>query len=281
MTSFNQTFSTLLHEKNSVLCIGLDPALPRQRRRDVIPRKYLTTPDENAIRLDFCLDMIEQVNDYCVAAKPNQQYVFGFTKQQHRKLTDSIRKSRMISILDYKLNDIRDTIESGLFNLSECGYDAITFNPFLGNLEETVKLAHESLKESTGRELGIIVLTLTSNPEALKFMKQATWNNQPLFISIAHDVEMTNADGMVVGATGHVTEENIRTIRGIAGEEKAILFPGIGAQQGDHEKLIKAGGCSIIINVGRDIIYSASPKKTAKRYNELFNRTRKRYQSGF
>ena len=279
MTSFLQTFSTYLNEKNSVLCVGLDPALPKQRANNVIPTKYLTSPDENEARLNFCLDIVEQINEFSVAAKPNQQYIFGFTKKQHRKLTDTIRKSEMISILDYKLNDISDTVESSIFHLSGCGYDAITFNPLLGNMGEAVKLAHDSAKNNRGRELGIIVLTLASNPEALRYMKQATLNNEPLFISIARDVESTGADGLVVGATGHVTENDIRTIRKIVGAERVLLVPGIGAQHGDHNRLAKFGGRHILINVGRHIIYSNSPKKEAKKYAELFNDARKRYQS--
>ena len=47
----------------------------------------------------------------------------------------------MLSILDYKLNDISDTTESGIFHISESGYDAITFNPFAGNLLEVVHFA--------------------------------------------------------------------------------------------------------------------------------------------
>jgi orotidine 5'-phosphate decarboxylase subfamily 2 len=279
VTSFLQTFSDYSNEKNSVLCVGLDPALPKQRADNVIPAKYLTSADENEARLNFCLDIVEQVNEFSVAAKPNQQYVFGFTKNQHQKLTAAIRKSKMISILDYKLNDIRDTVESSIFHLSECGYDAITFNPFMGNIAETVKLAHDSVRRVRDRELGIIVLTLTSNPEACKYMKQATLHNKPLFVSIAHDVEIAAADGAVVGATGHVTEDDIRVIRKIVGEERVLLIPGIGAQHGDHEKIIRVGGRRILINVGRDVIYSNSPKKTAEKYAELFNDARRRYQS--
>jgi len=279
MPSFLQGFSNYLVEKNSVLCVGLDPALPRQRANNVIPPKYLASPDENKSRLDFCLDVVEQVSEFSVAAKPNQQYVFGFTKKQHKRLTDAIRKSKMISILDYKLNDIRDTVESSLFHLSECGYDAITFNPFMGNMEEAVKLAHDTAKNKRRSELGIIVLTLTSNPEAIKYMKQATLNNAPLYVSIARDVETTGADGLVVGATGHVTEDDIRNIRKIVGEERVLLIPGVGAQHGDHEKIIRFGGHNILINVGRDIIYSKSPRREAKKYAELFNDSRKRHQS--
>ena len=68
----------------------------------------------------------------------------------------------MLSILDYKLNDISDTAESGIFHISESGYDAITFNPFASNLLEVVHFAHYASQQRQGCELGTIVLTLMS-----------------------------------------------------------------------------------------------------------------------
>lgn len=274
MSSFLEKFSLLRKEKESILCIGLDPALPRQRNQNVIPRDYIKNDDDTA-RLNFCLDIIEQTKDFCCAFKPNYQYLIGFTKSLHQKLTDAIHESGSLSILDYKLNDIRDTVESGIFHLAECGYDAITFNPFMGNLSEVLNFAHENIKKLKGYELGIIVLTLTSNPEAVKYMKEATINGKPLYLSIAEDVKTYGADGCVVGATDHVTEENIKLIREIVGEDKVFLVPGIGAQKGDPEKIIRAGGKNILINVGRDIIYSEAPSKKAKMYRDMFNKLRK------
>jgi orotidine-5'-phosphate decarboxylase len=249
MATFPQTFKKLLKEKNSVLCIGLDPALPYQRSKNVIPQKYLKVYDENEARLNFCLDIVEQVNEFCIAAKPNQQYLLGLTKKQHQKLTGTIKKAKMLSILDYKLNDIRDTVE-------------------------TINIAHESVMKARGYELGIIVLTLTSNPEAIKYMKLAIFDRRPIYKSIAQDISKYNADGAVIGATGHVTQEDITYIRRTIGEEKIILFPGIGTQEGDPEKVIKAGQHNILINVGRDIIYADSPVKKAQHYYELFRRIR-------
>lgn len=267
--SFRERFGEWRREKNTVLCVGVDPALPEQRKKDTIPEKYLDTDDENASRLEFCLDTVDLVKDYAVAIKPNQQYVFGFTKTQHQKLTKRIKKNGMLSILDYKLSDISDTVASAIFHISESGYDAITFNPLPGNLEETVRLAHDSARNTRGYELGIIVLTLMSNPEAVTFMKNARVDGVPLYEFIARQVRDFDADGCVVGATGHVTEENIRSIRRIAGSDKVFLIPGVGAQKGDVNKVLKSAGENVLINVGRDIIYSKNPKRKAEEYAAL------------
>lgn len=254
--------------KNSVLCVGLDPALPEQRDNNVISENYLVC-SESESRLNFCLDIIEHTCDFCCAYKPNNQYIAGFTENQHKKLTNAIRRVDAISILDYKLNDIGATVDSALFHTRRWGYDAVTFNPLLGNIETTIDLAR--LKKP---ELGIIVLVLTSNKEALKYLKGATIKGEPLYISIAEDVRRYDADGCVVGATGHITEAEIKRIRATVGEDCVLLIPGIGAQKGDPTKVINAGGKNILINVGRDIIYHDNPKERAKEYNHMFNEIR-------
>jgi orotidine 5'-phosphate decarboxylase subfamily 2 len=269
-TKLIKRYLRLSEEKNSILCVGLDPALPRQRHQNTIPKKYLEKKDENQARLQFCLDIIDQTKDFCCAYKPNQQYIWGFTKNQHKNLTTAIQKAKAISILDYKLNDIGSTIESALFHTHECGYDAITFNPLLGNIQTTVNAAHKHKPQ-----IGIIVLTLTSNPEALRYQTQAIIMGRLLYLAIAEDIKRYGADGCVIGATGHVTEGDIRTIRARAGEDKLLLIPGIGAQKGDAQKVIKAAGRNTLINVGRAIIYSENPAENTEQYNTLFNKTRK------
>lgn len=269
-TQFVARLAGLIEEKNTVLCIGLDPALPEQRKSHVIPKRYVSEGDENERRLAFCLDIIKETNASCCVFKPNQQYVAGFTAKDHLTLTDAIRQSGAISILDYKLNDIGDTMESALFHIRRWGYDAITFNPFLGNMEKAVTIAH-----GLSPQIGIIVLTLTSNPEAIKYQKEANIGRKPLYQDIALDAKRHDADGCVVGATGHVTEDEMRAVRQIVGEDRVLLIPGIGAQRGDPQKAMRACGELSLINVGREIIYSDNPRAKAAEYNEALNAMRR------
>jgi len=257
----------LLEEKNSILCIGLDPAVPGQRKENVIPQRYLdqTKGDRNEARLIFCTDIIEKTADFAVAAKPNEQYLRGFTEAHHKRLSKCIREHGLLSIFDCKLGDIADTAESNLFWMHEWGYDAITVHTQPGNLKQMVEIAH-----SYSPPIGIIALTLMSNVEAIKYMKDSKYQDRPLYLAIAEDVRLVGADGCVVGATGHVTEEDIRSIRKECGEDKIFLVPGVGAQKGDPEKVIRAGGENILINVGRDIIYSPEPRDRAEYHCKLF-----------
>jgi orotidine-5'-phosphate decarboxylase len=271
--TFIQRFEKNLKNRDTILCIGLDPALPGQRDKGVIPKQYLSNNDENEARLNFCIDMVKEVANFCVAAKPNEQYLRGLTSANHQKLTDFIHKSGLLAIYDCKLGDIRDTAESALFYYHKWGYDAITLNPFPGNIEEVVEMAHKFTPQ-----LGIIVLTLMSNPEAETFMKTARIAGTPLFLRIATDVKKYAADGCVVGATGHVTEKDLLHIRRLAGTDKVLLIPGIGTQRGDPEKVVKTGGDNILINVGRDIIYSSNPRGEAEEYCKLFNSIRNKHK---
>jgi orotidine-5'-phosphate decarboxylase len=269
--SFMDRFTALKKEKKTLLCVGVDPALPSQRKQSVISNDYVSS-DENKTRLSFCLDIVRDISDYAVAVKPNQQYLFGFTKEDHRKLASEIRRLGMISILDYKLNDISDSVSSAIYHISDSGYDAITFNPLPGNLLETVQLAHELALKVSGRELGIIVLTLMSNPEAITFMKKGKVDGLPIFKVISKQVRDYNADGCVVGATGHVSSNEIRSIRKIIGASRLLLVPGIGAQGGDIQKILAVAGENTLVNVSRDIIYANNPRIKAKEYDELLKK---------
>ena len=270
MRRFLENFKKLIEEKNSILCIGLDPALPDQRNDNVIPRRYLEETDENITRLNFCLAIIDNVVDNAVAIKINEQYMFGMQKEQHQKLTDFIKKKRLFSIYDCKLGDIEESAAAKIYWIDKVGYDALTVYAQPGNLKKMVDIAHQYTPP-----IGIIAITLMSNAEAQKYFKESKFGPTPLCYEIAKDVKSCDADGCVVGATEHVTPNDIEKIRKTIGFEKVILFPGIGSQSGDTEKAIKYGGKNIIINVGRRIIYSENPSKAAEEYNERFNLIRK------
>lgn len=233
------------------LCVAIDPAVPGQRRA-------MTADSKDRVR--FCVGMVKQVASHCSAVKFNQQYLFGLTGKEHRRLTGAAKKSGLLSILDYKLCDIGDSVDSAIFHIAACGYDAFTFNPFAGNLEHATKAAHRL-------GVGIIALTLMSNPEA-------GWIGG-LFRKIANDVKKSVADGCVVGATGRVSNSAIREIVKIAGSEKVFLVPGIGAQGGDAARVVKcfrdAGAKNLLLVVGRSIIYADDPGKAAEKYSSEFS----------
>ncbi len=271
MGIFFAKYQNAKRQKKSILCIGLDPALPQQRNQNTIPENIMNNKEESEARLQFCLEILEQTAEFACAAKANQQYIFGFTKNQHKKLANTIRSLGLVSIYDCKLNDIDDTVESALFHISDCGYDSITFTPFAGNISSTVAYAHKN-------NMSIIVFVLPSNPESVNVVKLPKINGESLYRILAKEAKAANADGIVVGATGHVTEEDIKTVRSITGENIVFLVPGIGAQRGDAKKVLNAAGDNLIANVSRGIMYDADPREAARKYNEMLNSFRKLWE---
>jgi len=272
MASFVEKYKTVKEQKDTILCVGLDPALPDQRKENVIPEWYARLGDDIG-RFVFCMDMVERTHPYALAFKPNGKYVRGFSTEQHQLLTKAIREHGALSILDDKLADIGDTLESGLYWVHRWQYDAVTVMTEQGNLKEIVDLAHKH-----DPPIGIIPMVLMSNPEAVRTFKETEYRGKPRYWTIAQEIRETGADGFVVGATGHVTEKEIRDIRAIVGDDKIALVPGVGKQEGDPVKIIRNIGENFLINVGRDLIFDKDPAQRAIHYFTLFNKTRTFYE---
>jgi len=264
-TEFLDKYLKARKEKNSILCVGLDPGLREFRKNDVIPERYEKGDIEENL-LDFCLDMVEQTADCACAIKPNSQYLlFTLGIRELKKLNKKAHQEGLVSILDHKLGDIGSTNEAAFYWIAEAGFDAVTFSPFAGNIEEATKAAHD-------RSLGLLVLTFMSNVEAGWIQKQSLFEWRPLYQKIAEEIKTYGSDGAIMGATGHhITMDDIRMVRSLIGSEPLILFPGVGRQGGSLHAVIGAGGENILINVGRDIIYSNSPKKKAQEYQREMN----------
>lgn len=251
--------------KKSILCVGLDPTVKELKAKDSVPEKYFQSKDAGDGLLEFCLHIIEETGEHACAFKPNAQYVsIPMGLERMKKLNRRIHDSGAFSIMDLKLGDIGSTNQSGLYWIKEAGFDALTFSPYAGNIAECVKSARDF-------GLGVFVLTLMSNPESQWVQKEALFKGKPLYMKVAEEIRDSKADGAVIGATGHVTPEDIFTVRRIVGEDTVFLCPGVGAQGGDVEKLLKAGGRNLLINVSRGVIFAENPRKAAEEYRRSFS----------
>jgi orotidine-5'-phosphate decarboxylase len=244
-------------EKNSVININLDPALPEQRNQNVIPTKYSSRSRTKMLR-DFSLDIIEQVSDYCCSIKPNTQYYLGNTHIL-RNIVKKIHEKGMLAILDHKLSDIGSTNASAMYWIKKMGFDAFTFSPFAGNIKDTVETAHTL-------DLGVIVLTLMSNPEAKQLMLDTEIDGKPYYLHTANLVKETGADGCVVGLTGFVQDSYIKSIQEAAGDKAVFLMQGLGPQGGEATKVKFAR--NPLVSLGRAVIYADDPKKAVREYHE-------------
>jgi len=258
---FYEKYLKATKQKGSFININLDPALPKQRKENVVPSKYVSKEDSESL-LNFSLDIIEQVSDYCCSIKPNTQYYLAHTGIL-KKIAKKIHNEGMLAILDHKLSDIGSTNHSALYWIKEMGFDAFTYSPFAGNTQKTVEKAHEN-------NLGVIVLTLMSNPEAEKMMTKTTVNGQPYYMHTAKTVKDSEADGCVVGLTCFVEDEYIKNIQKVVGDKVVFLLQGIGPQGGQASKIRYAR--NPLVSLGRAVIYSDDPRKAVKRYHDIFKK---------
>jgi len=259
-----EKYLNISKEKGSFININLDPALPKQRANNVIPDKY-TSKDSEETLLNFSLEIIEQVSDYCCSIKPNTQYYLGHTGILE-KITKKIHDLGMLAILDHKLSDIGSTNGSALYWIKQMGFDALTFSPFAGNTQKTVEKAHEN-------NLGVIVLTLMSNPEAEKMMIDTMVNGEPYYLYTAKIVKKTEADGCVVGLTCFVEDAYIKNIQQTVGDKTLFLLQGIGPQGGQANKIHYVQ--NPLVSLGRAVIYSENPRKTVEKYYDIFKKYKK------
>ncbi len=249
-------FYETVNSKKTVLCLSTDPD----------PTIYQSRRE----RLRFCEKIINETAEYISAVKVNENFIRDFSLEDNRFVTDLARENGLLTIYDCKMGDIENTNKAGLWLVQRMGYDFVTFNPILGNLHEAVKDAREI-------GVGILALLHPSNPSSRKYYRSFMANKKMLYELILDDVTASEAEGVVLGLHPDLNGEEIKLVRRKLGEERIILFPGVGAQGGDPDKAIKYGGRWILINVGRTIIGSPNPRQTAEEIAKHLNELRSRY----
>lgn len=206
-------------------------------------------PDAKAGSMFSLLNRKGKRVEICCSVKLNTQYFLG-AFDILRRVVKKIHDEGMIAILDHKLSDIDSANDSALFWMADLRFDAFTLSPFAGNVQNAVKSAHE-------KNLGVIVLTLMSNPEAENVLIKTIVDRQPYYLHIAKKAKESQADGCVVGLTGFVKREYIENIQRIVGDRMVFLMQGIGPQGGKpaYIKYIT----NPLVSLGRSAIYSGNP----------------------
>lgn len=242
----------------SLVCVGLDPR-----------PEYL--PDGDI--LAFNRRIIEQTADLVCAYKPN----FAFYEAQGfrglealRHTIDEIHRTTDVPvILDAKRGDVGSTAEAyarGAFEV--WGADAVTLNPYMGQDSLLPFLRYT--------DRGAFVLCHTSNPGAQEFQAMPV-GGQYLYELVAQRATAWNAQGglgLVVGAT---YPQELVAVRRIV-PEMWLLVPGVGAQGGDLEAIVRAGlradGLGLIISSSRAIICAHDPRQAARDLRNQINQLR-------
>jgi orotidine-5'-phosphate decarboxylase/orotate phosphoribosyltransferase len=289
---FATKWNNAVKAKNSILCIGLDPVEYWQRQNKTLP--------EGAYLKQWCLDYIVKVAPFAAAIKPNRKFVCSLSRNEREWINKLSHGIGLVVIDDEKLPDIGDTNDAGLYNSMKEGYDAVTYSPFPGNLEEVTRQAH-------GRGLGVIGMCIMSNPEhnreknklvnvredketyrpedVLVWRHEEWEQNLPAeeyfvkqYVQLAHDAAKYGWDGVVIGAPSkknHITEAEIRTIHHYLKPEQLVLMPGIGTQGGEAKFILDVFGADrVIANVGSGIMFAKDQVAEAKMYRDMLNSLR-------
>ena len=241
-------------QADSLVCVGLDPD----------PAKFpdAFVDDEDAL-FSFCRDIVDATAPYACAFKPQIAYFAAHNGGEAalQRLIAHINGAHpdVPVILDAKRGDIGSTAAQYAVEAFErYGADAVTLNPYMGRDSADPFLQYN--------DRGCVFLCHTSNPGARDFQEltvpDGSGGGEPLYQRIARTIAGEwNADGncaLVVGAT---FPEELKVIRGIVGD-MPLLIPGIGAQGGDIEAVVRNGrtadGTGLVINSSRGILYASS-----------------------
>jgi orotidine-5'-phosphate decarboxylase len=240
----------LQREKESALCVGLDPD-PERLPTPLRDGRLLT----DAVR-EFCATIVEATAPYAVAYKPNFAFFealgpAGLTVLD--QVTAAIPDDCLL-IADAKRGDIGNSARFYARSIYEnMGFDACTVSPYLGRDSILPFLEHEGTCT--------FVLARTSNDGAADLQEACTCNGTPLYRHVARQVAAWSQDadgtaGLVVGATA---PEALAELRADA-PTLPFLVPGVGAQGGDPGAVMDAAATDegpVLVNSSRSILYAS------------------------
>ena len=254
--SYLERLATRTASVGSVLCLGLDPDPAR------LPAGF--SPDVAGVER-FVMLIIEAAGPCAAAIKPNLAFYEALGAEGMAAL-ERIRAripAEIPVVIDAKRADIGSTAARHAVALFDrLGADAVTVNPYPGGK------AIAPLLERTDRYA--YVLCRTSNPEAAELQNLVVAADptidapaEALHLRVARRAATWGPGGtvgLVVGATAPAELHEIRAVAPGLG----ILVPGIGAQGGEIEPVLRDGpataapagtgtGRGLLVNVSRSI----------------------------
>lgn len=247
-----------IKKKQSFLCVGLDTDVNK------IP-EFMFDKYEGDYIFEFNKQIIDATAKYCVAYKPNLAFYESLGLQGWdvlERTVDYIRSNYpdMFLIADAKRGDIGNT--SAMYARTFFGamdFDSVTVAPYMGEDSVSPFLTYE------GKWVTLLALTSNKGAFDFQFMKDAE-TGDTLYQKVLKTSKIWgNADNMmyVVGATKADMLSDIREII----PDNFLLVPGIGAQGGSLEEVVKHGmnsQCGLLVNSSRAIIYAANDETFAE-----------------
>jgi orotidine-5'-phosphate decarboxylase len=244
-----------IHAKKSFLCVGLDTDITR------LPPHLLESEDPI---FEFNRQIIDATKDLCVAYKPNIAFyeALGAKGWQSLEKTIAYIPKTHFTIADAKRGDIGNTSRlyaKAFFETMD--FDALTIAPYMG--EDSVKPFLEI------KNKWIILLALTSNAGSRDFQFLES-NEKFLFEAVLQKAQTWATPENLMFVVGATHPEYFKKVRQIA-PDNFLLVPGIGAQGGDLDGVVKYGinkDIGLLLNSSREIIFASNGTDFADRARE-------------
>ncbi len=246
--NFMQALKTRWTDADTLVCVGLDP--------DPARFPAVLAGDADAV-FTFCRAIVDATADLACAFKPQIAHFAALRAEDAlERLIAHIHDAHpgVPVILDAKRGDIGSTAQRYVVEAFErYGADAVTLNPYLGR---------DSIQPFLDRaDKGVILLCRTSNPGGADF-QNLDCGGLPLYQRVAGTIARDwNAHGNCALVTGATFPAELGQVRRIVGD-MPLLVPGIGAQGGDVEAVLREGadsaGAGLMISSSRAILYASA-----------------------
>jgi orotidine-5'-phosphate decarboxylase len=243
---FMQSLQQAWTGNDSLVCVGLDPEPAK------FPAHLRDTPD--AV-FEFCRAIVDATADLVCAFKPQIAHFAALRAEDTlERLIAHIHAQHpgVPVILDAKRGDIGSTAQHYAAEAFErYRADAVTLNPYLGR---------DSIAPFLERaDKGVILLCRTSNPGGADF-QALDCGGAPLYLRVAETIARDwNGHGNCALVTGATWPEELGKVRAVVGN-MPLLVPGIGAQGGDVEAVLRHGrsadGTGLLVSSSRAILYA-------------------------
>ncbi|MEP6897313.1 MAG: orotidine-5'-phosphate decarboxylase [Rhodanobacter sp.] len=251
--NFMQSLQQAWKDHDSLVCVGIDPEPAK------FPAHLRDTPD--AV-FKFCSDIVDATADLVCAYKPQIAHFAALRAEDAlERLIAHIhdRHPGVPVILDAKRGDIGSTAQHYVTEaFDRYGADAVTLSPYLGR---------DSVQPFLDRaDKGVILLCHTSNPGAAD-LQDLDVGGKPLYQHVAQLIARDwNSHGNCALVAGATWPEQLAEVRMLVGD-MPLLVPGIGAQGGDVEAVVRNGrtvdGNGLMISSSRAILYAGNDENFA------------------
>lgn len=239
--------------KQSPLVVGLDPVPAR------FP-EYLRGLPQPRAALEFCLGILEAVEAYAAAVKPQAAFFERLGPEGmevYAALISAARDLGLPVVADVKRGDIGPVAAAyAEAHLRLYGAAAVTVNPYMG-ADAVLPFLEETRRQDAGG--GVFVLVATSNPSSDAFQGATDPPLHDLAARLVADLGQRDGDyldaGAVVGATRPSVGRRVRELL----PDALFLCPGYGAQGAAAEEIIPlldARGAGVLVNSSRAILYA-------------------------